>query len=95
MRLATLQTWAGPRAAVQLGDSYIDLHATDANLPANVRQLLEGGPELLAHAERTAHRADAVKIPAQDAKLLAPVAACSCRASSYNLRSAHHVESPA
>jgi 2-keto-4-pentenoate hydratase/2-oxohepta-3-ene-1,7-dioic acid hydratase in catechol pathway len=73
MRLATIQTWAGPRAAVQLGDSLIDLHATDANLPGNVRQILEAGPEMLAHAERTAHRADAVKIPRKDAKFLAPV----------------------
>ena len=73
MRLATIQTWAGPRAAVQLGDSFIDLHATDANLPGNVRQVLEAGPEMLAHAERTAHRADAVKIPLKDAKFHAPV----------------------
>src|SRR5258708_7512470 len=41
MRFATIQTWAGPRAALRRGDVYVDLHATDANVPPNMRMILE------------------------------------------------------
>jgi 2-keto-4-pentenoate hydratase/2-oxohepta-3-ene-1,7-dioic acid hydratase in catechol pathway len=73
MRLATLQTPDGPRAAVLHGDSYIDLHATRPALPAGVRRLLEGGPALLREAAATAAQADAVRYPATAVKLLPPV----------------------
>src|SRR5690242_8772589 len=73
MRLATIQTPDGPRAAVLRGDSYIDLHATRRQLPTGVRGLLEGGPDLLREAAETAARPDAVRYPAAAAKLLAPV----------------------
>ncbi len=73
MRLATIQTAAGPRAAVRQGEFYIDLHATDAGLPASVRSLLEAGPEALKKAASAASRSDAVKVPVASAKLLAPV----------------------
>ena len=73
MRLATIQTAAGPRAAVLQGDSYLDLHATDAALPASVRELLERGPSALKAAGEAARRVDAVTHPAAGAKLLAPV----------------------
>ena len=73
MRLATIETWAGPRAAVQQGDFFVDIHASDARLPASVRQLLEGGPPLLQAAQRTADRTDAVKIEAGKVKFHAPV----------------------
>lgn len=73
MRLATIQTASGPRAAVLVGDRYVDLHATDASLPGSVRQLLEGGTELLRAADQAARRADAVTLPAAGVKLLAPV----------------------
>ena len=73
MRLATIRTWAGPRAALQVGDSFIDIHATDANLPGNVRQLLEGGTEMLAAVGRLADRANAVKVGAKDVKFHAPI----------------------
>ena len=46
MRLATLNTPQGPHAAVQVGDSYVDLVATDAKFPASVRDLL-ANPALL------------------------------------------------
>lgn len=73
MRLATIHTWAGPRAAVQVGESYVDLHATDPSLPTSVRQLLEGGPDLLALAEKTAKRSDAQKVAADKVKFHSPV----------------------
>ena len=46
MRLATIQTPSGPRAAVRQGDAYVDLHATDSSLPQTMRGLLAGGPEV-------------------------------------------------
>src|SRR5437870_3462203 len=52
MRLATLHTPAGLRAAVRHDDHYIDLHATDAAFPPSVRQLLAAGPEVLDHVRR-------------------------------------------
>jgi len=73
MRLATIQTSAGPRAAVLHGMHYVDLHATDRSLPASVRQLLEAGPAALRAAEQAARRPEAVTVPAAAAKLLAPV----------------------
>ena len=73
MRLATIQTTTGPRAAVLSGDAYIDLHATRRQLPPSVRGLLEGGSELLREAAAAAAQPDAVRYPASSAKLLAPV----------------------
>jgi 2-keto-4-pentenoate hydratase/2-oxohepta-3-ene-1,7-dioic acid hydratase in catechol pathway len=73
MRLATIQTSSGPRAAVRQGAHYVDLHATDAGLPADVRELLEGGPTLLQRAAQAAARPDAVRQPTAQARLLAPV----------------------
>jgi 2-keto-4-pentenoate hydratase/2-oxohepta-3-ene-1,7-dioic acid hydratase in catechol pathway len=72
MRLATLQTPKGPSAAVLVGDTYVELHATDPALPCSVRALLELGPDGLQAAARAAQRPDAVRHPAS-AKLLPPV----------------------
>jgi 2-keto-4-pentenoate hydratase/2-oxohepta-3-ene-1,7-dioic acid hydratase in catechol pathway len=73
MRLATLATASGPRAAILAGDHYVDLHATRGDLPASVRELLEGGPALLEAAAEAARRPDAVRLPREGARLLAPV----------------------
>ncbi|HZY85284.1 MAG TPA: fumarylacetoacetate hydrolase family protein [Gemmataceae bacterium] len=73
MRLATIQTPAGPRAAVFDGAQYIDLHATDPSLPPSVRGLLAAGPEALKAAGQAARREKAVKHPAAGVKLLPPV----------------------
>jgi 2-keto-4-pentenoate hydratase/2-oxohepta-3-ene-1,7-dioic acid hydratase in catechol pathway len=73
MRLATIKTWAGPRAAVQVGDAFVDVHAVDAQLPATVRGLLEGGPALLQAAAQAARRPEAFKYAAQDVEFFAPV----------------------
>jgi 2-keto-4-pentenoate hydratase/2-oxohepta-3-ene-1,7-dioic acid hydratase in catechol pathway len=73
MRLATLHTSSGPRAALLQGDAYVDLHASDAALPASVRGLLEAGPEVWQRAREAAARSDALRQPAATARLLPPV----------------------
>jgi 2-keto-4-pentenoate hydratase/2-oxohepta-3-ene-1,7-dioic acid hydratase in catechol pathway len=73
MRLTTIQTSVGPRAAVLRGLDYVDLHATDSALPTSVRALLEAGPAALQAAEQAAARPAAIRIPAASARLLPPV----------------------
>ncbi len=73
MRLATIQTWAGPRAAVQVGDAFIDVHSVDAQFPPTVRQLLEGGPALLQAAAQAARRPGVFRYEGADIKFLAAV----------------------
>ncbi len=73
MRLATIQTAAGPRAALLHDDAYIDLHATRPDLPLSVRALLASGPATLRAAAEAAARSDAVRYPASAVKLLAPI----------------------
>lgn len=73
MRLATIDTWAGPRAAVLQGESFVDIHATDANFPSNLRQLLAGGAEVLRAVAEIATRPNAIKYPAGEAKYHAPI----------------------
>jgi 2-keto-4-pentenoate hydratase/2-oxohepta-3-ene-1,7-dioic acid hydratase in catechol pathway len=72
MHLATLNTPQGPRAAVLVGDRYVDLAATDPRFPGSVRLLL-ADPALMAAARETAGRKDAVSVPVSTAKLHAPV----------------------
>ncbi|HKI32371.1 MAG TPA: fumarylacetoacetate hydrolase family protein [Gemmataceae bacterium] len=73
MRLATIQTADGPRAAVLHGLYCVDLQATDPRLPASVRRLLELGPPGLELAREAARRADAVKHEASRVRFLPPV----------------------
>jgi 2-keto-4-pentenoate hydratase/2-oxohepta-3-ene-1,7-dioic acid hydratase in catechol pathway len=74
MRLATIQTPHGPRAAALRNETnYIDLHATDPALPASVRELLEGGTGALEAASKAAQREKAVAYPIAQVKLLASV----------------------
>src|SRR5438128_1876076 len=73
MRLATIQTQAGPRAAALVGMHYVDLHATDPGLPAGVRQLLEAGPTAWRAVDQAVRRDNAVRYEAAGVKLLAPV----------------------
>lgn len=72
MRLATISTAAGPRAALALSDGYIDFHAADSSLPLSVRELLSGGPEMLARAAAV-NRPAAKRLAAGSVKLLAPI----------------------
>jgi 2-keto-4-pentenoate hydratase/2-oxohepta-3-ene-1,7-dioic acid hydratase in catechol pathway len=73
MRLSTISTPSGPRAAVAQGTHFIDIQATDENLPSSVRGILEGGPELLAFVEQVAGRPAAVRLDASSVKLLPPI----------------------
>src|SRR5438067_2162063 len=72
MRLATILTAAGPRAAVLHEGAYVDLSAS-AGFPASMRQLLELGPDALAAANGIARSADAVRHAADSIRLLPPV----------------------
>ncbi len=56
MKLATIQTAAGPRAALQVEGGLVDLHAADPGLPPDLQQLLAGGEELLERAAACAGR---------------------------------------
>jgi 2-keto-4-pentenoate hydratase/2-oxohepta-3-ene-1,7-dioic acid hydratase in catechol pathway len=73
MRLATIQTPHGPRAAIPVGDSYVDLHATDRGLPTCVTNLLAGSAAVRAAAAEAAKCTKAVKYQANAVKLLAPI----------------------
>lgn len=73
MRLATILTPQGPRAAVEAGDAYVDLHATDPGLPTSVRALLAASPALRRVAAEAAAHPQAVRYPAQAVKLLPPI----------------------
>jgi 2-keto-4-pentenoate hydratase/2-oxohepta-3-ene-1,7-dioic acid hydratase in catechol pathway len=72
MRLATILTPQGPRAAVRAGDSYVFLNAADPSLPTSVKGLLADGPEALAKAAAVAKNPSAPKTPAASARF-APV----------------------
>ena len=72
MRLATIQTPHGPRAAVQTAGGFVDLHDTDASQPHGLRHLFEAGPAALKAAAAAAAAGTAVTYPA-DTKLLAPI----------------------
>jgi 2-keto-4-pentenoate hydratase/2-oxohepta-3-ene-1,7-dioic acid hydratase in catechol pathway len=73
MRLATVQTATGPRAAAVVGDRYIDLNATNAAVPASVRLILEAGPAALRAAADAAGQPGAVTLDASKVTLLPPV----------------------
>lgn len=72
MRLATIVTPNGPRAAVQSGDKFIDLNAADESLPTTVRGLLAAGSDAMSRAAKIAKKGgDGVAV--SSATLLAPV----------------------
>jgi 2-keto-4-pentenoate hydratase/2-oxohepta-3-ene-1,7-dioic acid hydratase in catechol pathway len=73
MRLATIQTPAGPRPAVRVGDHFVDLLATAPELPGCVRGILEGGAEMLRRVAEVAKRPAAVRHAASSVTLLAPI----------------------
>ena len=73
MRLATIQTIQGPRAALQQDGGYIDVHATSPDLPRRVREILNGGKPMLRAVAEAAERPDAVRYEAVEIKLLPPI----------------------
>lgn len=72
MRLATIVTPSGPRAALQNGSRFIDLHSANPELPTSIKALLEGGPEML-QAARAEESSSARSYEAGQVKLLAPI----------------------
>ncbi len=73
MRLATIQGRSGPRVAAFHDGRYVDLQATDAELPGSVRALLALGPDARKRAEQALTRPDAVRLEPSQVKLLPPV----------------------
>jgi 2-keto-4-pentenoate hydratase/2-oxohepta-3-ene-1,7-dioic acid hydratase in catechol pathway len=73
MRLATIQTPHGTRVAAQVGESFVDLHATDPGLPKCMKSLLAASPAVKAAAAEAAKSPQAVKSAASAVKLLPPV----------------------
>jgi 2-keto-4-pentenoate hydratase/2-oxohepta-3-ene-1,7-dioic acid hydratase in catechol pathway len=73
MRLATIQTPNGPRAAAQVGEHFVDLHATDPGLPTCMKALLAASPAVKAAAAAAAKSPTAVRYAANAVKLLPPV----------------------
>ena len=73
MRLATIQTPHGPRAAVQTADGYVDLHATDSSVPQAVCAFFAAGPAAAARRRAAPQARRGQKYQAAEAKLLAPV----------------------
>jgi hypothetical protein len=61
MRLATILTANGPRAAVATPDGYVDLHATDPGLPTCMKHLLAASPGVRKLAAEAASSKHAVK----------------------------------
>jgi 2-keto-4-pentenoate hydratase/2-oxohepta-3-ene-1,7-dioic acid hydratase in catechol pathway len=73
MRFATVQTSNGPRAVALRDSAYVDLHATNPSLPVCLRQILDNGADTLRAVTVAAQQPNAVKIPAAQARLLAPI----------------------
>src|SRR5262245_23362755 len=73
MQFATIKTEHGPRAALRNGEHYVDLHATDANLPPSLRRLLESGPEALERAKHAADKPVTVRYPIEEVHFLPPI----------------------
>lgn len=65
MRIATIETMGGPRAAVQVGDEFVVL-------PFTMAKLLEAGEAGFEQAERTVERGGQ-RVPVAEAKYYAPV----------------------
>jgi 2-keto-4-pentenoate hydratase/2-oxohepta-3-ene-1,7-dioic acid hydratase in catechol pathway len=73
MRLASIITAAGPRAAIFHGDHYTEIYASDLRLPQTVRGILAAGPDVLKSAENAAKSRFAVHHPAATIRLHAPI----------------------
>jgi 2-keto-4-pentenoate hydratase/2-oxohepta-3-ene-1,7-dioic acid hydratase in catechol pathway len=73
MRLATIQTDLGPRSAVLVDDSYVDLHGSDSALPASLREVIAGGPGMRRAIEQAVKEEKAARHPAGQVKLLPPI----------------------
>lgn len=72
MRLATLQTPQGPRAAILDRGRYIDMNALDSGFPADLKEFLASGAESMARA-RSLTQKTGVKTWDLSTRLLAPI----------------------
>lgn len=73
MRLASILTPHGPRVAAQVGEYYVDLHATDPGLPSCMKDLLASSAAIKKVAAEAAASPNAVKYAADSTKILPPV----------------------
>lgn len=73
MRFATLRTNDGPRAALRQDDHYVNLHATDASIPASLREILAQGSEMIQRVQTAAKFPDAVRVSLEEANFHAPI----------------------
>jgi 2-keto-4-pentenoate hydratase/2-oxohepta-3-ene-1,7-dioic acid hydratase in catechol pathway len=73
MRLATIQTKAGPKAVAAHVDHYVDLQSVNPMLPISLRQLLEMGPTVLTAVEQAARHPNATRYERAGVKLLPPI----------------------
>src|SRR5262249_31602616 len=73
MRLATIQTASGPRAALFDSDSYVDLRATDPTLPPSVREVLALESDGLREVAQVSKAATAVRYKSEAVRLMAPI----------------------
>jgi len=77
MRLATILTPHGPRAAIHVpgkdGGSFVDLHATDSGLPTTVKHLLGASALVKRAAGEAAGSPQAVTYAANAVKILPPI----------------------
>jgi 2-keto-4-pentenoate hydratase/2-oxohepta-3-ene-1,7-dioic acid hydratase in catechol pathway len=73
MRLATIQTPAGPGPAVLAGNYLIDVHATEPSLPSSMRGLLTAGSAAMQRVALLAKREAAVRHPLKSVTFLPPV----------------------
>ena len=73
MRLATIITPDGPRAAMQVGRAFMDLNHTDSKLPANMREFLALGIDGLVQAQDAMGRRTAAFCAMEEVLLGPPV----------------------
>jgi 2-keto-4-pentenoate hydratase/2-oxohepta-3-ene-1,7-dioic acid hydratase in catechol pathway len=73
MRLATILTPHGPRAAVHVAGGFVDLQATDSGLPASVKQILGASATVKRAVAEAAGSPSAVKHAENAVKILAPI----------------------
>src|SRR3954462_133947 len=73
MRLATIQTPAGPGPAVSVGELIVDVCATDPSMPRTLRELLAAGGPALERAAHVASREAAGRYPLDSGTFLPPI----------------------
>src|SRR5881396_3710100 len=73
MRLATIRTSEGLRAAVQVGRAFLDLNRSDPKLPVSIRELVALGPDGLKRAQDAMGARTAALCDESEVELMPPV----------------------